>query len=670
MLQGTEIVAALRSRQHPVDVLPVQRNGAVIALLCRFGPAGEDGEGGTQAATDAAEDEGDQEAVEEAVEDEEALAEAALERRRAWRRVKPVEDQLQIDITPGGDGPGNPVTTSDIGVRPIHASWLPYPFPSRPYTLRDFRLLRARHHPEQKWLTQARFDGEPRMRRHRERHKIPTVAGRFRTLWHLDSPRSLRVGVRGEETCWFLFIDGTCVADWRTAAPAGFGARVSPEPIDLAEGVHAVDLFTVVKRSEPMPRPVLVGEDGATGLLVEEDLLPPVATDAIRFDQLEEGDNLVRTEILRHRPRLLFEEAPGQSSLIVPIPFEQQVDDDHSVADLPSRYVGLAELTSVSTELSVADLPLLHSVDAEYEFTWRLSMAPDVAKRFPGLTRVRIGVEGAGSLNILDDVPVVGTPTEGRAAVPVDLTTQSIVVRCMYQGSQIAPERRIRLVSPDAFGPGLAFLGATPLAEGAPASLVWDPGGGRPASPARPVLRRLWVLDDFWDLLPSIGRQESVTDWLARELEIPVEHFGVVQTRERGIPDTVAKFALVADALGSARPGDHILFAVGQADLAAGRPALSTVAELQFLVQACRARKLNPVLLTLPPKRLPVPPRARRTALYTKEAAALYGLPVVDAYSAALLDAGGGAPAGIETPRADDRWLARLVVRTLKDNTQ
>ncbi len=627
-LTAEPLSADAETSGESADVSVIRDGDTPIALLCRFRDSTADADGDS---ADSANEEGDDKNDKDEADDEDEDSVRMARDKQQWR----------IMATPGAEESAPSDSPNSATLLPIQVRWSKYPFPTRPYTLRDFRLLQARWHPQGNWRAQKRFDVEPKIRRRRERKKIPRLTAHARTLWNLDSAGAFRLGAEAKQSCWFLFVDGALVADWRTAVPDenDSGTRLAPDSIRFDAGLHAVDLFTVVKRDEPLPNPIFAASDTSQpAALAEADLLPPVLFDSLRFEQLEDGEDVVRTLSLERRPHLLFEEAPGAESLVVPAPWADDAQR-RTVRDFAPRHIGVPSLAAVSANLEIERIPFLQPLAAPFLFQPRLS----VTSRRGQVPAERINLEVAvrsrsGEEETHATLTPESLPFAPRVSLSLTVEDESVIVRALFGEHQIVAPREVRLISAADFAPSLSFMGARAMLNDEPACLVWQPRGPS-ATPLEPrPLRRLFILDDFWDIAPVPGQERSGAERLSASLGVPVEHISVVAMRRMGVPDRVAKFAMLARAMETATAGDHILFAVGKTDLAEERQALDLVAELDFLAEVCRARRLYPIFVTVPHAIAPNKARARRTALYTKELAVRRAIPVADLYSAAKLD--------------------------------
>ncbi|MFW6367464.1 MAG: SGNH/GDSL hydrolase family protein, partial [bacterium] len=656
------------------------QRGTPIALLCQFRDATEE----TNADADEEDEDRDKETDEKQDKDEagegavdkktngtpsEEEDDPQAEEKPAPRtvRMKRKQQQWRIQVTPRTDKAATEDSRGDESLLPVQVGWNKYPFPTRPYTLRDFRLLRARRHPRTHWRAQKRFDLEPKVRRRSERNKIPRLAAHARTVWNLDKPGSFHLGAaEAEQSCWFLFVDGRLVADWQTAAPNkdDSGTRLSRDTIRLDDGLHAVDFFSVVKPDEPLPNPVFADVDNSSlTKLAEADLLPPVSVDSLRFEQLDDEESPVRNRQFERRRHLLFEEAPSAESLIVPEPQPADAQRRSAVRDFAPRHVGVPSLTAVSATLEIESIPFLQPLASPFMLQPRLNVSSQSGQVSADTFNLEVVVRSrSGKLETRKTITPDSLPFAPRLPLSLTAQDQSVLVRARFGEQQILPEQEIRLISAVDFGPSLTFAGDQAMINDDPVCLLWEPKtfpSSASASHVSKPLRRLYILDDFWDVTPVPSQKQSGADRLSASLDIPVTHISSAAMRSQGIPDRVAKFAMLAQAMKTASVGDHIMFAVGANDLGEDRQALDLVAELDFLAEVCRVHRLLPVFVTVPTPYALGKARARRAALYTKELAVRRQIPVVDLYSAAKLDEDAPFPPSASTDETRSRSQKR-----------
>lgn len=589
--------------------------------------------------------------------------------------AQPLRSALHVLRNDGLSLEEAPVSPAAERSFPVHVQWTKYPHPSRPYTLREFRILRARRtETDRDWFAQHRFDIEPPLRRKQKRHAVPPVVGHARTMWHVEEPTTCRLGAYAADSGWFLFVDGEPVADWQNVLPNRSGLRLGRKPVRLAPGLHTVDFFAFVGTFEDLPRPVVArGDTDHLSLLCEETLLPPIALGELRFEQLDEADGTsVRSQRFRRETRVLLENAPGDLVPLPQTPSSAEGEDGGRAQNMPARLAGLSPLDAVPARLDLRSLPLLHPRGEPFRFDCSVRLP----KRNPTQPSPVLRVDGVDARDVPVRPGLMSTPVRGPLVhLPVELsfgaqTPHALAVRLLFRQHNMTAPLRVRLISPSEFGPNLVFQGPRLLLDNQPASLIWNAAAPMAAPQAHRASGRVFVLDDFWDVTPTLEAGRPMSAWLADQLGETVRHYGIESVRRQGIPDRVAKFALLAEALDETRTGDTVVFAMGGTDLLAGRVALEVATEFRFLVAVCLENGLRPVLCTVPAGEGPVSPRCRRTALYVKEIAARHDLPVVDAFSRSKLP--GEAPflrvgvPGAELQSAQSRrWFGELMLECL-----
>lgn len=515
----------------------------------------------------------------------------------------------------------------------IRARWQHYPYPSRPFTLRNFRLLMARHPIAEPWRKSGGFNHPPSLRYHPRRGHPRPVAGHLQALWHIGQPGDYSFDASEREVCWFLFVDGRPVANWMDD-----DATTALQP-----GLHAVDFFVFVGTRERLPVPLVRQPDDAYAPL------SPVAWDTEAgtnssalpwsgWDEVPEGAARVLIDGAMSAPERIFDTKNRQN------------------AEAPAFW---RRLVAVEASARILDTPLLVASESSLAVTVRVN----VGNRFAALvgespTLQVVTRKADGGWRKLASQAVTSGDDQVRLRFDMPAPATELAV-CLRNGERdlVTPIPLVCLSSAT-FGPEVDFVGGVPHSRGRRAVFVLDdqPVPGKPKPPFPPP-KVIALLDDVWE--PVFRPENGASDLqfqFTKTLSVAVRHLTPVSQRQAGIPATVAKFAMVSEALAMLSPGDIAVLAVGGADLEADRRVSEVVRELEFLARACRSCGVRPVLVTPLPDAGENPPRTRRLALSTKELAARIDCPVADFFSAARL---------VPQQNTDDSWMRQEVRRAV-----
>ncbi len=553
-----------------------------------------------------------------------------------------------------------------------------------------------------------------------ERH---TAILHWETEVRVEKRASVRFGAGALNTAWFLFVDDAFIVGWKEGSPPDKGIRFS-QSLDLAPGFHRLDFFVYQRSGETVPALFWRQGDTAPGALQSEDLFPTARPPALRIERRKEtlhpGIEILRLE------RWFFTQT-GANALAL-----NAVGRGQSAAKSAIRRQTIAAGGRKAAALPVACLLFAGCTLPTLALTAEDETGTQAAVSLPGYT-VWGPVRLAAPALELRDLPVVlppGAPLTASCAIldvppplvptfakndalrwetrnrsgktlssgtippespagdtrflraPLTSAARSLALRLEAGGIvPAAPPVIVELLCPDKPVPSLTLRGNRLLVDGAPAVLrplpdltVHDqpPGVRAPAGPAR-----LAVVDDFWAVASAPDALVRPEAGLAELLGVPADYYGVDTPDFVGSVRRLRKFALLGPA--TAGRGSAVLWAVGAADLEAGRSPVELCLDLLFLAEASQAAGCIPILCTLPPLPGIEPATIREAALLIKELAFRLRVPVVDFYSKTLLDYPGSSRnfsstfrtfdgrIGLRTPNDRARiWLTRVTADALK----
>jgi hypothetical protein len=595
---------------------------------------------------------------------------------------------------------------------------------TRPYTGEELVMLEAKHKAVTYGLDLAGFTGSLPF----EKWNTPPERLTARLTWSTEllvpAAITARFGADQTRVAWFVFVDGGFVAGWKEGEALPAGGRLGA-PLELAPGLHRLDLFVIQQEDEPLPQLIWQTPDTPPQPPPADQLTSAHATPAVR---IERKDALLMPGLRTTVPTRYLLPAIGgsvccfsvydlsaQQSGRKIIRSQLRVGDRPPIEAFGPRLV-TAGLTLPAMELSVADelgyedtlkVPVrsgwfpLEVADPRLELLTtpaclvtgdRLAL-PFRLTGLPGELATALGESAVVSWVLLDReggplaTGTVPAPVAGASAlIEVDSRDdmQAVELSCWAPGAGLlTPRLSVQVLRPaDSFS-GLEARGERLYRNGVPVVLLARPLGpwvgdrGHPGSraPETEPVAGLRIVDDFWAVAAGPEATILPEEWLARSGGITASRIQITASRCIGVVPELRKFTALEQVF--AAPADWVLWAIGAEDARAGVPASAVCKQLLFLAQATKAHGATPLLLALPALPGGSWERARETALLIKELALTLQVPVVDAYSRSVLErdtigefqAGfrcADGRMGLSTPNNRGRtWLCRLVEETL-----
>ncbi len=549
-----------------------------------------------------------------------------------------------------------------------------------------------------------------------------TAVLHWATDLRLQRESDLRFGADQSHVAWFLWIDGECVADWRSGE-ALLERGTMGDQRHFEPGFHRVDFFAVQRVGEPVPLPLMQESGRPPIVLPQQDLFPvrrPAAMlvsrrnavlnvgiavrDLQRFVARDTGaevllvdsagmwrhlfDRKIITQRLHAEGRMSSD--TGVSALAVTgsvLPKLQLTVTDElgyeARAVLPSRTVWVPPVL-MAPVIRVGGLPSVLAAEQALTFSVSIELAEDVRTRVGAALHVTCCQLDAGGQTVAEQV-LEGAATGGAShPVRVALHSRAVAIRvaCAVEGAAVALPRQIRIVRPGSVQADIVPRGGGLFVGREPAVLVCDPlvplTRERPERPDQGV-KALVLVDDFW--AGSSGPDAALLpeDWLGASPFPLARRFAICASDAMCAAPELRKFGALHAALSAEARG--VVWSVGFSDLAAGRDALDVCLHLLFLAQATSARGAVPVLFALPDLPGVARSETRRVALHTKELAWRLGVPVIDAFSRARQEEEAGKPfadffqsldgrASLLTPNDEGRaWLCQVFQEELAEET-
>ncbi|NOY80385.1 MAG: hypothetical protein GXP31_05190 [Kiritimatiellaeota bacterium] len=549
-----------------------------------------------------------------------------------------------------------------------------------------------------------------------------TAVLHWETELRLEKKAAVRFGAGALNTAWFLFVDDAFIVGWKEGLPPDKGTRFS-RPLDLAPGFHRLDFFVYQRSGENIPALSWQQGDTPPAALQSERLFPTRRPPALRIErrkkalhpgleirQLERwvftqtGANALALNAVgrgrsysRGAIRSQALAAGGRNAVGLPVSCmlfpgcklpsltltAQDEAGARATVSLPGHTIwGPVRLAAPVLELR--NLPAVLPPDAPLTASCAvLDVPPPLAPAFARSDAVRWETRDSSDQPLSSGTVPLESPDHGIRSLRVPLGGARLLVLHLEAGGAVPAVRPVivELLRPDRPVPPLILRGNRLFADGVPAVLrpLANPANREQPrgvhSPSRST--RLAVVDDFWAVASAPDALVRPETGLTELLGVPVDYYGVDSPDLVGSVRRLRKFALLAPA--TAKQGSAVLWAVGAADLKAGRRPVELCLDLLFLAEAVQAAGCTPVLCTLPPIPGVEPATIREAALLIKELAFKLRVPVVDFYSKALLDYPGSTRnfsstfrtfdgrIGLRTPNDRTRiWLTRVTADTLK----
>ena len=467
---------------------------------------------------------------------------------------------------------------------------------------------------------------------------------RWETLMATEAGETLAFGTRQPNTAWAILVDGTPVADW-CSAERKEGLCLGA-PVELPPGLHAVQLLALLRPHEATPEGILHRGGKAEPITgdAELSLLPGFTLER----QKGSGEE---ASFFYHADASVEFTATGESfcRATARIKGGRFLDAEggalacegdslrHAGGLMPGMELGswrfpalriFQPCSPLYLRLRIAESPLVVPRHGALELTLSLD-APE--EGVPLLSQATLALRmGADEQRIA---------VEGRRAIPVRLASlpgeaESLVWQAFIFGAAATPPVRLPLIRPAMAHLALAASGNGLYNEGGErVVLVCD--GIKPAATAAVTGSGTALFDAFTG---EAGLEERVKRLLP-QLELK----GSVSCDARpGCTHTAALLSCL-----------HRLLATGagRALILNGLPVLKEQGEplqsatmMLYIIQACQAKGMEPVVVCMPQLPGVDESQARLDALYTKELCLARGVPVLDLYSvqrSRLFDAAG-----------------------------
>ena len=490
----------------------------------------------------------------------------------------------------------------------------------------------------------------------------------WETLFVLSKDAKLSFGSKQPNIAWTMLIDGKAVADWHASEQEKDGSFCAP--VEVSKGLHTFQMLVIQRFGEPLPQALMKDADGVRQLAgVSAPDFPSKVT--VEFADKEKPV----AKASREWPRAYGSITTANDGCMGnAVAFAKTTVENVEFTDLEGRAIALADSTLIwdasfmpgvrvgafhfparcrfmpARQIFIRpritnapnvlpfgkELELDVAVDAANEAETVLKFA-DASMSYRdrnGVIEMPQSVQPlGGQRKLLFKVPSMDAFEKGgRLPTAIDVNISFFSGRLL-----MAVPATLALVHPQDDAVTELIASGVCLYHGdTPATLVCSRLPKEPLAAKRGVSDkgrkfRCLLLDSFTEDVFAPNASAPLDGLLAKELDGVVEFGEITVGKQEGTSPNVTMLASFGKLL-SAKP-DIALLLNGMAVTKSFESPMEATAASLFMVQACIAHGILPILVTMP--KLPgVDASAiRLEALYLKEMATAMGVPIVDFYS-------------------------------------
>ena len=543
----------------------------------------------------------------------------------------------------------------------------------------------------------------------------------WETLFVLDKDAKLAFGSKQPNIAWAMLVDGKAVADWHASVQGKDGSFC--EPVEVPKGIHTFQMLVIQRFGEPLPQALVLDGDGVRAIQgVSAPDFPGRIT--VEFADKEKAVAKANYELSRAYGSITTAKDGGMGNAVA---FAKVAAENAEFMDLEGRAIAIVDSTLIWDASFTPGVRV-----GAYHFRGRrrfmpakqifirprITNAPNVLP-FGGELELDVSIDAPGvaesilkfaeiAVSYSDkdgrlDVPSDLKPLEGRRRFKIDTLPMSnfgdggemplfirkgrlptlieINIGLLNGSLPIAVPARLRLVHPRDIGVSelrpdgvmLTAIGEKLYHDDIPATFVcarlpkeaisgqWSSLGG---------YKKFVLLDAFTENIFAPKSGMPLDELLAAKLPEDSKCLRVTVENGSGTSGCASMLASFGKVMAE-RPDMVILLNGASSAKSFGTPMEATSASI-FMVQACFAHCIMPVLVTMPALPGVDAAAARLEALYLKEMATALGVHVIDLYS---MDVMGIANArkwynsdGVMTATPNDRareWLATQLAKEI-----